>query len=105
MELTEEQRDFADKVKKLHTLHPKLDILMCEVLLRTPPEKLDELYEQYKNDYPQGEDIFKGHYEDQYFTRPDGVIVPVVSIEHFDSDPHINTSLNNDLVNLEIIKE
>ena len=81
------EEDFNERVIKLHRLHPKLDILMCETLLRTPEEKLNELYEKYKDKYP----VEKANETEQVlesFIKEDGTIVPVITIEHFETDPH-----------------
>jgi hypothetical protein len=87
MELTDEERVFKERVLLLHKLHPKLDILMCETLLRTPESRLDELYQQYKDNYPVMEPPFQG---EQVLSEVNGV--PVVSIQHFDTDPHANNT-------------
>lgn len=72
MEITDEERNFKERVKMLKKLYPSLDILMCETLLRTPESRLNELYEQYRDNYPVGE------------SEPERVLNNI-TIQHFDA--------------------
>ena len=72
MEITDEEKLFKERVKMLKKLYPSLDILMCETLLRTPESRLNELYEQYKDNYPVG------------ISEPERVLNNI-TIQHFDA--------------------
>ena len=79
MEITDEERVFKERVKMLKKLYPSLDILMCETLLRTPESRLNELYEQYKDNYPVGisePERVLNNITIQHFDAPEGVVSP-----------------------------
>ena len=65
---------FNTKVLLLKKMYPSLDILMCETLLKTPEDKLDELYLKFKDNYPKTE------------PNKEEVLLPYsVKTQHYDS--------------------